>query len=157
MSRFPAISIFVHVPAKLRVGIVGCGAVTERYHLPALLASPDVEVVGFADVALPRARALAEHRPGAVAVAGSRADLERTLGRPVRTFAYPFGRVGEAIKDAVKVAGFDAAWGSRSGVSDPAAPDFALPRIEVRGTDSLLSFAVAIWRGRSPSRSARRT
>ncbi|MBA3496254.1 MAG: polysaccharide deacetylase family protein [Gemmatimonadales bacterium] len=90
-------------------------------------------------------------------IAGSRADLERTLGRPVRTFAYPFGRVDEAIKDAVKVAGFDAAWGSRSGVSDPAAPDFALPRIEVRGTDSLLSFAVAIWRGRSPSRSARRT
>ncbi len=59
---------------KLRVGIVGCGAVTERYHLPALLASPDVEVVGFADVALPRARALAEHRPGTVAVA-SHMDL----------------------------------------------------------------------------------
>ena len=42
-----------------RLGVVGCGAVTERYHLPALVASPDVEPVAFVDAALERARALA--------------------------------------------------------------------------------------------------
>jgi predicted dehydrogenase len=45
--------------ARLRFGVIGCGAVTERYHLPALQASPDVELVGFADTAPTRAAALA--------------------------------------------------------------------------------------------------
>lgn len=43
----------------IRVGIVGCGAVTERYHLPALAATTDVAVVAFADLVVERARALA--------------------------------------------------------------------------------------------------
>lgn len=45
--------------ARLRFGVIGCGAVTERYHLPSLQASPDVELVGFADTAPARAAALA--------------------------------------------------------------------------------------------------
>jgi predicted dehydrogenase len=53
----------------LRVGIVGCGAVTERYHLPALQASPDVEVVAYADPAVSRARALAKGRGDGTALA----------------------------------------------------------------------------------------
>jgi predicted dehydrogenase len=61
---------------KLRVGVVGCGAVAERYHLPALLASPDVEVVGFADPDLARARALAAGRPGVRAATSHRELLE---------------------------------------------------------------------------------
>ena len=44
---------------KLRVGVVGCGAVTERYHVPALLGSPDITVVAMVDTAIDRARALA--------------------------------------------------------------------------------------------------
>ena len=44
---------------RLRVGVVGCGAVAERYHLPALLASDDVEVVAMVDPVLERAQALA--------------------------------------------------------------------------------------------------
>ncbi|MGI3785725.1 MAG: Gfo/Idh/MocA family protein [Janthinobacterium lividum] len=45
--------------APLRVGVVGCGAVAERYHLPALLASDDVDVVACVDPAIERARTLA--------------------------------------------------------------------------------------------------
>ena len=52
----------------LRLGVVGCGAVVERYHLPALLASPDLRVVAFADPARERARALAGRIEGAVAL-----------------------------------------------------------------------------------------
>ena len=55
--------------SALRLGVIGCGAVTERYHLPALLASADVRVVAFADPALERARTLADKVKGAVAVA----------------------------------------------------------------------------------------
>jgi hypothetical protein len=36
---------------------------------------------------------------------------------------------------------------SRSGFNDPAAPDYALRRVEVRGTDSLTAFARAVRRG----------
>lgn len=54
--------------APVRLGVVGCGAVTELYHLPALLASPDVAVAAFVDTGLERARALAARVPGAVAL-----------------------------------------------------------------------------------------
>ncbi|MEJ7813125.1 MAG: Gfo/Idh/MocA family oxidoreductase [Gemmatimonadaceae bacterium] len=60
--------------APLRLGVVGCGAVTERYHLPPLLASPDIRVVAFADPALERARALAK-RAGAALALGSHEEL----------------------------------------------------------------------------------
>ena len=51
----------------LRLAVVGCGAVTERYHLPALLASRDVRVVAFVDPTIDRARSLAGRVDGAVA------------------------------------------------------------------------------------------
>lgn len=54
--------------SALRLGVVGCGAVAERYHLPALLASPDIRIVAFADPALERARGLAARVEGAVAL-----------------------------------------------------------------------------------------
>ena len=43
----------------LRVALVGCGAVAEHYHLPALLAAPEVEVVALVDTSIERARTLA--------------------------------------------------------------------------------------------------
>jgi len=54
----------------LRAAVVGCGAVTERYHLPALLASPDVEVVACVDPSLERARSLAERVRAPLALDG---------------------------------------------------------------------------------------
>jgi predicted dehydrogenase len=35
---------------RIRIGVVGCGAIARRSHLPALLANPDVEVTGLCDV-----------------------------------------------------------------------------------------------------------
>jgi predicted dehydrogenase len=67
---------------SLRLGVAGCGAVTERYHLPALLASPDVRVTAFADPALARARALAGRVEGAVALPdaeGMRGQVDAVL------------------------------------------------------------------------------
>lgn len=58
----------------LRVGVVGCGAVAELYHLPALLASPHVEVVAFADTRIDQARKLAA-LAGASHVSSSHIDL----------------------------------------------------------------------------------
>jgi len=44
----------------LRLGIVGCGAVAELYHLPAVAACPDVRLVAVADPRLERASELAD-------------------------------------------------------------------------------------------------
>jgi peptidoglycan/xylan/chitin deacetylase (PgdA/CDA1 family) len=85
-------------------------------------------------------------------IAGSRGDLAQALGRPVSSFAYPYGKMSPAANAAVGRAGFLGAVCSRSAFNDPAAPDYALRRIEVRGTDSLAAFAQAVRRGhRRPS------
>jgi peptidoglycan/xylan/chitin deacetylase (PgdA/CDA1 family) len=85
-------------------------------------------------------------------VSGSRHDLESGLGQPVRTFAYPFGRLDEATMAAVAEAGFTGACCSRSGVNDPGIPGLRLHRVEIRGADSLLHFALAVRRGRAVRR-----
>ena len=81
-------------------------------------------------------------------VAGSRQAIDGALGHPTETFAYPFGHFDAATAAAVERAGFLGACCSRSGVVDPATPLFALPRVEVRGTDSLRRFALCVWLGR---------
>ena len=87
-------------------------------------------------------------------ISGARAALTQQLNAPVRSFAYPFGDLSPSARAEVQRAGYDVACCSRSGVVDPSAPLFALPRIEVRGTDSLIDFALMLWRGhrRSPDR-----
>ena len=91
-------------------------------------------------------------------VSGARNDLERALGAPVTTFAYPHGKHTAEVRAFVEQAGFRGACGTDSGVNDPRVPLYALLRAEIRGTDSLLSFALTtscgitgvpwrIWRG----------
>ena len=91
---------------------------------------------------LPRDRAAHE-------IAGARQELEAALGRPVRAFAYPFGRLDESTPAAVAEGGFEGACCSRSGVNDPSVSSLLLRRLEVRGTDSLLQFAIGVRRGRA--------
>ncbi len=45
---------------RMRLGIVGAGAITQVGHLPALKRQKDVEIVGICDNDLPKARALAD-------------------------------------------------------------------------------------------------
>jgi predicted dehydrogenase len=51
----------------LRLGLVGCGKVTERFHLPAALACPEVRLAALVDPDLRRAEALAGLADGASA------------------------------------------------------------------------------------------
>jgi glycosyltransferase involved in cell wall biosynthesis len=80
-------------------------------------------------------------------VIGSRADLEKALGVPVIMFSYPYGKANPEIKNAVRNAGFLAACGVISGRSRLAADPYELKRLEVRGTDSLIRFALTLWMG----------
>jgi predicted dehydrogenase len=44
---------------KLRVAVIGCGAISQRRHLPEYKARPDVEIVAVVDVKLARAKEIA--------------------------------------------------------------------------------------------------
>ncbi|MEM7480273.1 MAG: polysaccharide deacetylase family protein [Acidobacteriota bacterium] len=64
--------------------------------------------------------------------AGSKADLEATIGRPVDTFCYPWGRFDGRYRQAVQAAGYRAAV-SIHGVSGTDRRDpLALPRMILR-------------------------
>ena len=46
--------------SPIRIAIVGCGSITEGAHLPAVLASPEVQLVGLVDTSENRLRSLKE-------------------------------------------------------------------------------------------------
>jgi peptidoglycan/xylan/chitin deacetylase (PgdA/CDA1 family) len=80
-------------------------------------------------------------------IRGSKGDLERALGRPVEAFAYPNGAVDDRVRGLVERAGFLGAVGVKPGHNRPATDSFDLHRNEVRGTDSLLRFALMLVTG----------
>jgi peptidoglycan/xylan/chitin deacetylase (PgdA/CDA1 family) len=81
--------------------------------------------------------------------ARARAELEARLG-PMRHFAYPYGKVDEAATAAVERAGFESASGIEEGRNCAGTPLLALRRCEIRGTDSLLTFARTLVLGKRP-------
>jgi peptidoglycan/xylan/chitin deacetylase (PgdA/CDA1 family) len=81
-------------------------------------------------------------------VQGSLDDLQRELGPGAYTFAYPHGRFDVRTEAAVAAAGFAGACCSRGGVNDPYVPSLEMRRVEIKGTDSFLSFVLMVWLGR---------
>jgi peptidoglycan/xylan/chitin deacetylase (PgdA/CDA1 family) len=63
----------------------------------------------------------------------SKSDLERVLGQPVTSFAYPFGVYGQETLDIVRAAGFSCACSTVEETVWHRNDCFALPRFEVRG------------------------
>ncbi len=66
---------------------------------------------------------------------GSRRALEDKLGKPVLSFAYPFGLVNETVRQAVARAGYGLACSTRSGFNRHGTDLLLLRRIEIYGTD----------------------
>ena len=83
-------------------------------------------------------------------VAGSRKDLERELGGPVEAFSYPYGKHSPAMRSIVRQAGFICGCGTDNGRNTPVTSPYALRRVEIHGTDSLIHFAVALRYGCRP-------
>ena len=66
----------------------------------------------------------------------SRARVEDEVGRPCRFFAYPFGEHDERVQEAVRRAGYEAAFALAAGAARENV--HALPRIDIYRRDSLL-------------------
>ena len=73
-------------------------------------------------------------------IVGSRTDLERALETPVTMFAYPYGEFDETAQAMVERNGFLAGCGVGDCLNEAATPLQALCRVEIFGTDSLITF-----------------
>lgn len=71
----------------------------------------------------------------------SKATLEKRLGIPITTFAYPFGDYTSAIVDQVKQAGYETAVSISGGYNQSSNQLFLLHRIRVSYKDTLPDFA----------------
>ena len=76
-------------------------------------------------------------------VAASRAELQE----PVPTFAYPYGRADRRAVAAVADAGFVSACTTRPRLARLDDDPLLVPRLEIKGTDSLARFFLKVWFG----------
>jgi peptidoglycan/xylan/chitin deacetylase (PgdA/CDA1 family) len=77
-------------------------------------------------------------------IAGSRAILQRGLGRPVYWFAYPGGREDPAVVRLVRRAGYLLAATTQPGTAQDARHPFLLRREEILGSLGVVSFATLL-------------
>jgi peptidoglycan/xylan/chitin deacetylase (PgdA/CDA1 family) len=84
-------------------------------------------------------------------IAGSRDELEAALGTTITTFAYPYGSSSPEVREAVQRAGFLGACGVELGRNRLATDPYDLKRLEIRGTDSLIRFALTLQLGNTRS------
>lgn len=80
-------------------------------------------------------------------IEGARADLGRRLGAELEVFAYPHGRYDERSIVAVQRGGFVGACSTEPRLVRPDAEPSLIPRIEIRGCDSLPRFLFKLWFG----------
>lgn len=81
---------------------------------------------------------------------GSRADLERELGRAVDILAYPYGSNNCTTRSLSARAGYAAACGIKGGLNGPSTDSYALRRTTVYGSDTLAHFALILKLGGRP-------
>jgi peptidoglycan/xylan/chitin deacetylase (PgdA/CDA1 family) len=101
--------------------------------LQRIAASPLVEIGAHGESHAPlTGLARARQRDEAL---GSRLELERLIGRPVSSFAYPHGAIAPETIEIVQQAGYATACCSKSDVATPESPRLSLPRLWVRNLD----------------------
>src|ERR1700709_566640 len=79
---------------------------------------------------------------------GTRPDLEQILEAPVTPFASPYGNLDDRILGLVGDAGYEGAYASHEQTLVALGDDpRALPRVEITGTESVVSFLRKLWLG----------
>jgi peptidoglycan/xylan/chitin deacetylase (PgdA/CDA1 family) len=83
-----------------------------------------------------------------------KAELERRLGIPVRSFAYPYGRYSRRVRDAVQAAGYQAACTMNSWAATAGSHPLELPRTPVFHHMDAAGLAERLAASRNPARRA---
>ncbi|GGD90035.1 polysaccharide deacetylase [Aureimonas endophytica] len=73
-------------------------------------------------------------------IAGSKAELEDMIGRPVEAFSYPYGSFSEAVVEMARGSGFTTGTTTLSGKATATHDPLRLPRMTVGGSDGYLRF-----------------
>ena len=81
-------------------------------------------------------------------IIGSQMEVAQATGAPVRAFAYPYGDSSAITRAIAADAGYWGSCGTQTGKNTPDTPLHNLRRTEIRGTDSLVAFAVKLWTGK---------
>jgi peptidoglycan/xylan/chitin deacetylase (PgdA/CDA1 family) len=87
-------------------------------------------------------------------VVGSQSDLERIIGSPITTFAYPYGPYNDAASECVKKH-FDLGFTTDEGLNTLRTDRSLLRRVTVFDWDTLLEFNLMLRLGWSPIRRLR--
>jgi peptidoglycan/xylan/chitin deacetylase (PgdA/CDA1 family) len=77
----------------------------------------------------------------------SKRILERGLGAPVTSVAYPSGEYNDLVVERTRIAGYEAGWKKGGGPVEPGAELYLLPRIRVHGRTDMTDFKRKIWSG----------
>ena len=80
-------------------------------------------------------------------ISGSKADLEKLLGHPVRSFAYPYGDHNAAIDAMVQRAGYDSGEGIEANAYWRTNRLFNEPAISVSNVRTLNTFIARVKYG----------
>jgi peptidoglycan/xylan/chitin deacetylase (PgdA/CDA1 family) len=120
---------------------------------------PDVVTIGAHSITHPF---LPDIEPEAAAweVAGCRADLSRLLGRPVDTFAFPYGAYADHVVALCRAAGYRFAFTTVPDMLDPRDDPFLRGRVLARVDDGRLEFWLKMRGGygwKSPMRRLKRS
>ncbi len=78
---------------------------------------------------------------------GAGEDLAALLGQPVPTFAYPYGKFDRAVVAATAKAGYTGACTVESRLARLGDNPLEIPRLEIRGSDTLRTFLRKLWLG----------
>jgi peptidoglycan/xylan/chitin deacetylase (PgdA/CDA1 family) len=80
-------------------------------------------------------------------IEGCKRELEEAIGAPITSFAYPYGRRDERAIEAIEAAGFLGACTTHPDLARFDEDPVRLPRLEIKGTDSLRTFLRKLWLG----------
>ena len=82
-------------------------------------------------------------------IVSCRTELEERLGMPFEVFAYPYGGHDSRAHEAVAMGGYVGAATTDARFVRPNDDPAQIPRLEIRGDDSLLRFLIQLWFGRA--------
>lgn len=72
-------------------------------------------------------------------------DIAQRLGSAPQTFCYPFGSHNDRTPALARQCGFRAACTTRSGLADPSADPFRLPRVKIAYRDDVWGLLYRLW------------
>lgn len=83
--------------------------------------------------------------------------IEQNLGKPVDSFAFPYGLYNKNVLDQLKAAGYKMAYSVHSGKLSTSSNKMRLPRIEINNMDTMETFTTKVKTGYISSSNAYRS